>query len=202
MLSDNDFQLYKCRSRANFSQFVRRVFSGLNLKVERKMKIILLSVVILCLAFGNILADQTITCKFHQGIEPACYFPNNLTIGPNETVRIEVDPADTDVSTILTIFFGYFSSIYSIPQEIFTKFPNVKWLGASGCHLQEIKADTFKNAKQLSGIDLRANELTFLDPNTFKGKNLLYNFNQHFNRMPIILKVCGGCNHSIWRETN
>ncbi len=131
---------------------------------------------ILCLAIGNILADQTITCKFRQGIEPACYFPYNLTIGPNETVTVEVDPADTDVSTILTIFFGSSSSIHSIPQEIFTKFPNVKWLGAAGCQLKEIKADTFVNAKQLSGIDLQANELTFLDPNTFKGKNFLCNF--------------------------
>ncbi len=35
-LSDNDFGLHKCRSRENFSQFVRRIFSRLNVKSEEE----------------------------------------------------------------------------------------------------------------------------------------------------------------------
>ncbi len=165
--NDLNFKLYKCRSRENFSQFVRRVSLRLNLKVRRKMKIILL-IVVLLLAFSNSLAEKTITCKKELMIAfSGCRF-SNVTIGPNESVTIKTDPADLDVNRIEMVEFSD-SSIHSIPRKIFLKFPNLEILHAIGQNIQEIKRDTFVDAKKLTLIDLGQNELTFLRSDTFEG---------------------------------
>jgi Leucine-rich repeat (LRR) protein len=72
----------------------------------------------------------------------------------------------------LTLVMIESSSIYSIPAQIFTKFPNLRWLYASGNKIHEIKPDTFANGKHLEYIDLNQNELSVLHPDTFKGECL------------------------------
>ncbi len=144
---------------------------GLNLKVGRKMKIILL-IVVLLLDFSNSLAEKTITCKKELIIAfSGCRF-SHVTIGPNESVIIRTDSADLDVNRIEMVEFSD-SSIHSIPRKIFLKFPNLEILHAIGQNIQEIKRDTFVDAKKLTLIDLSQNELTFLRPDTFQGKQFL-----------------------------
>ncbi len=131
------------------------------------MKIILL-VGILCLASANISAEKVITCKKERVYpEASCHF-SGVTIGPNETVTIRTDPVDLSVNTITEIMIVE-SSIYSVPSEIFTKFPNTKQFYASRQLINEIYANTFHSGKKLEVIGLRDNLLTFLDANTFKG---------------------------------
>jgi hypothetical protein len=87
----------------------------------------------------------------------------------NETVSIKSDPEDVDVSTIMYVKISEFT-IYSIPSEIFTKFPDMKGFWAWGQKVQEIKPDTFWDGKKLEWISLQNNNLTFLRKDTFKGK--------------------------------
>ncbi len=124
---------------------------------------------ILCLFFANTLAETTITCKetILDG-QPACDFAN-VTIGPNEAVSIKTDPSNLDAKSVKSVGF-WSSTIHSIPSEVFTKFPNVKWLWARELKIQEIKADLFLNAKNLEIISMYGNALTFLHKDTFKGK--------------------------------
>jgi hypothetical protein len=97
-----------------------------------------------------------------------------VAIGPNETVSIKTDPEDADVNLVTDIVF-FLSSIYSIPREIFTKFPNVKFLLAHAQNIQEIAPDTFADAKKLEDIRLSSNLLRILHKDTFKGPtNLKY----------------------------
>jgi hypothetical protein len=132
------------------------------------MKIILLSG-IFCLVFAqNILAEKTITCKVTIVYgETRCTF-SRVTIGQNETVTIRTDPVDLSVNTITEVVFDG-SSIYSVPSEIFTKFPNTKQFYASRQLINEVYTNTFHSGKKLELIGLGDNLLTFLDANTFKG---------------------------------
>jgi hypothetical protein len=82
----------------------------------------------------------------------------DVTIGQNETVGIKTDPEDTDVRTIQWVAF-WSSSIYSVPSEIFTKFPNFRAFDADGHNIQEFKEGTFKIAKKLEYCDLAHNKL-------------------------------------------
>jgi hypothetical protein len=139
------------------------------------MKIILL-VGTLCLVFANIAAEQkTITCRKGalNGL-PACYF-YDVTIGPNETISIKTDPEDFDAGTVAYVEFRT-SSIHSLPREIFTKFRNLKWFDAQGQKIQEIKAETFRNANKLQWIAIFNNHITFLHRDTFKGKSFFFQF--------------------------
>jgi hypothetical protein len=134
------------------------------------MKIIL-SVGILFLVFANIFADQTITCKVESiQDQSGCHF-NDVMVGQNEAIAIATDPADVDVNTITLLVFTS-SSIYSLPSEVFTKFPNLKSFWGDDQKIQEIKADAFVDGQNLQRISLRENALTFLHADTFKGKNI------------------------------
>jgi Leucine-rich repeat (LRR) protein len=101
----------------------------------------------------------------------SCRFPG-VTIGPNETISIETDPPNMDTNTIKSVEFSS-SSVFSVPLEVFQKFPNLVRFYAEGNQIQEIKPDTFENAKNLKFISLRQNGLTYLDPDTFKGRFFL-----------------------------
>jgi hypothetical protein len=126
------------------------------------MKIIL-SVGILFLVFPNIFAVKTITCKART----TCLF-SGVSIKENEVVALETDPANADVNTIDWVTISD-SSVYSVPAEVFKKFPNLTWLWASGLYIKEIKPGTFLDAKKLEDIQLHNNALTFLHVDTFKG---------------------------------
>jgi hypothetical protein len=132
------------------------------------MKIVILSG-ILFLLFVNILAQKTITCKkgTFEG-HPACLF-SGLTIGSNETVAIETDPTNLDVNSITAVDFQL-SSIHSVPEEVFTKFPNLKVFRAWKQKLQEVQPNAFEKGRKLEQIRLQDNELTFLHLDTFKGE--------------------------------
>jgi hypothetical protein len=108
------------------------------------------------------------------GYKENCRF-SGVTVGPNEAVRIEVDPAKTNVNGIIYVKF-ISSSIHSIPREVFTKFPNLKTLQASGQNIQEITADTFSDAGKLRVINLADNAITFLHKDTFKGQYFIFAF--------------------------
>jgi hypothetical protein len=135
--------------------------------LEEKMKIILL-VAILCLFSVNSLPDQAITCKVGRsslGSQSSCVF-FDVTIEQNENVSIKTDPEDTDARTIQWVAF-FSSSIYSVPPEIFTKFPNLRAFEADGQNIQEIKEGTFKSATELEYLDLAHNKLAVLHVSTF-----------------------------------
>jgi hypothetical protein len=135
------------------------------------MKLIWLSVVILCLALAqNISAEKTVSCDVLFWKPSSCIFYHE-TIEANEAVRVEIGPRDApfvDVNAITRAQFTL-SSIYSLPQEIFTKIPNLKSFYTPDQKIQEIKQDTFKDAKKLEWICLSRNALTFLHQDTFKG---------------------------------
>jgi hypothetical protein len=135
------------------------------------MKILLAGIFYWC--FANISAEQVITCKkeIFDGV-PGCRF-SGVTLGPNENVSIKTDPEDADVNSITWVEFSE-SSIHSVPPEIFKKFPDLERFDAGGQNIQEIKADTFRDGRNLQRIDLARNALTFLHPDTFEGKILIH----------------------------
>jgi hypothetical protein len=144
------------------------------------MKILILSVGILLLVFVNTLADQTITCKMLDNDPTSCLISGE-TIGQNEAVSIKTDPENVDVSKITWLKFSS-SSIYSIPPEVFTTFPSIKWFFASGQNILEVKRGTFWDGKNLEWIHLGNNNVTFLDRRTFNGENFQSEvFNQNSN---------------------
>jgi hypothetical protein len=148
---------------------------------KKKMKIILLSVGILFMLFVNILAQKTITCKVD---DPACLF-NGVTLGPSEAVSIKTDPANFNANKIEWVVFSS-SSVYSVPSEVFTKFPNLKLFWASGQKIQEVKMDCFWNARNLEQIWMSNNALTFLHRDTFKG----WYFQISTNFLTMLISVC------------
>jgi hypothetical protein len=123
---------------------------------------------ILILFLANIVAEKTITCKVKEidGYK-GCRF-SGVTIGPNEAISIETDPANVDPGTIELVEFKS-DSIHSVPREVFEKFPNLEKLKAPKQNIQEIKKDTFATAKKLETIHLSDNALTFLHADVFKG---------------------------------
>jgi hypothetical protein len=132
------------------------------------MKIILL-VGILLLSLVNISAEKTITCKADSWhFYPRCHF-GGVTVGPDETISVETDPADAKANKIVRVVITD-SSIYSFPAELFTKFPKLKKCYAWRQNIHEIKPDTFEDAKKLEEIYLWENALTFLHADTFKGE--------------------------------
>jgi hypothetical protein len=140
------------------------------------MKKILLSVVILCLSLGNISAQKTITCRLNNPLNELqnCGI-RSVTIGPNEAVTIKIDPENVNANEITYVWI-LFCSIYSLPREIFTKFPNLKQFEAHAQKVQEIQRDTFLNGTNLETINAQKNELTFLHIETFNGKNFRFSF--------------------------
>jgi hypothetical protein len=139
------------------------------------MKIVIFGA-ILFLLFANISAEQTIWCSVQE--------PNNgmencgiqyVTIGPNETVSIQIHPENTDVNSITYVWI-LSSKIHSIPSEIFTKFPNLKRFECAWERVQEIKRETFWHGIHLETINVQNNELTFLHKDTFKGENFQFDF--------------------------
>ncbi len=120
------------------------------------------------MSHANILADQkTITCKAKTiWVLPGCEF-SGVTVEKNEAVSIATDPENLDVNTIKLVKFSS-SSLYSVPREVFTKFPIMKRFYAEGQNIQEIKLDAFWDAKKLEMIWLQRNKLTFLHVDTFK----------------------------------
>jgi hypothetical protein len=131
------------------------------------MKIILL-IGILCLSLVNVSADQTITCELPPNTPTGCYI-SSVTIGPNETVSIKTDPEDADANSITFVQFTR-SSLYAVPREVFTKFPNLNRFHVGHQKIQEIPPNTFLNARKLTFLDLGSNALTSLAVETFKGK--------------------------------
>jgi Leucine-rich repeat (LRR) protein len=132
------------------------------------MKIILLIVGIFGWLLGNVLADQVITCKaIRIGFLPGCVF-SGQTIEKNDVVSVKTDPEEADANSVKAVQITE-SSIHSIPQEIFTRFPNLELFWSHKQNVQEIKPDTFANAKKLQVISLWENQLTFLHADTFKG---------------------------------
>lgn len=103
------------------------------------MKIILL-VGIFSLPFINISAEKTIKLRT-IGSERGCTF-SGVTIKPNETVSVQIDPGNEDSNKIMYVKISY-SSIHSIPREIFAKFTNMKGFWGWGQKVREIKPDTF-----------------------------------------------------------
>jgi hypothetical protein len=95
-----------------------------------------------------------------------CRF-SNVAIEENKAVSIATDPANVDVNTIEALEFSS-SSIYSVPREVFIKFPNLKKFYADGQNIHEITPDTFADAKDLEVLQLQRNQLTFLHVGTFK----------------------------------
>jgi hypothetical protein len=139
------------------------------------MKITMISA-ILFLLFIDISAEKTIICEVFGAGEPTCDFLK-VTVSPKDKqVTIKPDLEDYDAKKITIVRFKR-SSIHSIPREVSTKFPNVKWFDATQQNIQEIKADTFWDAKNLEAIDLSRNSLSFLHRDTFKGEY----FHCHFS---------------------
>jgi hypothetical protein len=119
---------------------------------------------------ANISAQKTITCKSATlWSQPGCLF-SGVTISQNETVvQINTDPSNLDVAAILAVEF-YTSSIYSIPPEIFTKFPNLKFFRAFDQNVQEIRPSTFLNAGKLELFSVSGHKISQLHPDAFKCK--------------------------------
>jgi hypothetical protein len=132
------------------------------------MRAILL-ILFLIKLIGVICCQKVITCKleiFQEG-ERVCVF-NGVTIGQNDTVTIQTTPRNLDTNTIAGIAFTQ-SSIYSIPMEIFTRFPNIFVVQAYDQDLREIEADTFRNGKNIRMLELGKNKLIHLHVDSFRG---------------------------------
>jgi hypothetical protein len=136
-------------------------------KWQKKMMKILTLILTTILLIADISAQKVITCKVMKEYPIVCSF-SFVKIKQNETVTIKLDPAETDPSTILVVYF-LAGSIYSIPPEVFTKFPNTREFWAHYEEIEEIAPDTFREAKKLEKIGLVDNQLTVLHRDTFKG---------------------------------
>jgi hypothetical protein len=132
------------------------------------MKIILL-IAFLCLMLAqNILAVQkTMTCKVAENSFACTVY--EATIGPNDAVLVKTDPGNFDPNRITWVQI-YQSSLYAVPREVFEKFPNLKDIHIGRQKIQQIRPNTFLNARKLTFLDLGSNALTSLAVETFKGK--------------------------------
>ncbi len=131
---------------------------------------LLLFIGTLILLISRISSQKVITCVIIVPVDdyPGCRF-SNIKIAQNESVTIEMYPSNSDAEKIEKIQFKS-SSVYTIPPEIFTKFPNLKSLFAASQDIQEIRAETFVNAKNLIELDLQLNGISELRPDTLKGE--------------------------------
>jgi hypothetical protein len=130
---------------------------------------LLLFIGTLILLISQISSQKVITCVIIVPVDdyPGCRF--SVKIAQSESVTIEMYPSNSDAEKIENVQFKS-SSVYTIPPEIFTKFPNLKSLVAANQDIQEIRAETFVNAKNLIELDLHVNGISELRPDTFKGE--------------------------------
>ncbi len=156
--------------KRNFSSVCEANFFEIEFE-SWKMKIVLLVGILFSFLVNISARKMTTLTEEIIDLYLSCRFPG-VTIGPNETISIETDPPNMDTNTIKSVEFSS-SSVFSVPLEVFQKFPNLVRFYAEGNQIQEIKPDTFENAKNLKFISLRQNGLTYLDPDTFKGRFFL-----------------------------
>jgi hypothetical protein len=166
--NDLNFQVYKRLPKANFNHFARIISLRLTFKVAEKKNNMKIIIGLLCLYFVNISAEKPIIGEVPIGNPYICEY-YNVKIEANETVAVYSAPSSADVKKVYTVVFLE-SSIYSVPSEIFTKFPNLEDFRAKGQNIQEIKPNTFKNARNLKLITLSGNELTYLHRDIFQGE--------------------------------
>jgi hypothetical protein len=98
----------------------------------------------------------------------------NQTVGAGDVVRDITVPSNQtcNKTSIIDIKFSG-SSFYYIPALLFTTFPNLQYLALSKSKLQEIRPNTFQNAKKLTKLWLLNNGIRNLNASSFVGATAL-----------------------------
>jgi Leucine-rich repeat (LRR) protein len=101
------------------------------------------------------------------------YFMNQI-VGANDVIRnVSIDSFLPCSKTAITEISFHSSSIYSFPAIVFTTFPNLQLLFMLNSNLQEIKPNTFQNAKKLTNLTMFDCMFTSLNASTFAGATSL-----------------------------
>jgi hypothetical protein len=104
------------------------------------------------------------------------------SVRKNENLNISVDLQADKPSNVAFVFFGA-SSIYAVPRELFTRFPNIQSLNLEYSKVFEIKKHTFLKATNLSLITLQSNNITKLEAGSFFGASSLDLINLSKNKI-------------------
>jgi hypothetical protein len=119
-----------------------------------------------CFQLG--LSDKLLVCQVSGD---TCVFTSKF-LENNEKAIIVADhtaqgSSNADIKNVTFVS----SSIHQIPAELFSTFPNLGILKMEGQNLQEIKPNTFKNAKNLRSLYLGFNKIKLIDETTFDSIN-------------------------------
>jgi Leucine-rich repeat (LRR) protein len=128
---------------------------------------------------------KVLTCS--EAFNPACTFENQV-LGANDVATFAVSPG-LNPAKITVVYFNLqssLSSIYYIPASIFTYFPNLSGLGFLEANLQEIRRNTFLNAKNLESFSSSKGNIPTLEADTFKGATKLSSLELGTNQMKSI----------------
>jgi Leucine-rich repeat (LRR) protein len=112
-------------------------------------------------------------------LKGTCTYPGmikffNQTVGASDVVRdITIPFNQTCTKKSTTVIEIHDSTFYYIPALLFTTFPNLQTLNIFGSKLQEIRPNTFQNAKNLTNLWLHYNGLTNLNASSFVGASAL-----------------------------
>lgn len=109
-----------------------------------------------------------------------CTF-SGRTVDKDEKVSIVADHSNTRNEDIKLVIFES-SSIYYVPPEIFSVFPNLEHLEMVNANVHEILNDTFLNAKSLNFVNLNYNKIKHITSNTFYGADRLQHILIIFNK--------------------
>ncbi|CAG9803059.1 unnamed protein product [Chironomus riparius] len=104
----------------------------------------------------------SINCEFIKETERGlqCGFKDVLTF---QTTQINVVDRNSSVEAVTF----HQSELYSVPADIFQKFPQLRHLDVEQTDLKVIKSDNFYNANQLKYFLARFNEISRIESETF-----------------------------------
>ncbi len=98
----------------------------------------------------------------------------NQFVGANDVIRnVSLDRYFPCNKTSVTEVSFHSSKIYSFPAILFSTFPNLQLLYMYNLNLQEIKPNTFQNAKKLTNLTMFDCMFTSLNASTFAGATSL-----------------------------
>lgn len=96
------------------------------------------------------MSDQGLRCEFNNILLP-------------ELTKLNVIELNTSIESVSF----HQSQLYTLPQDIFAKFPSLKHIDAEMTHLKVISADNFRSADELKYFLARFNDITNLESETF-----------------------------------
>jgi Leucine-rich repeat (LRR) protein len=140
---------------------------------------------ILC---SSVIGDNNLICTFQQvGTSYACALFGQQISNKNATVQLSgIHNIDGMNDINVTMIIAFETKILYIPNNLFTKFPNINRFHCDDCYLTEIKNWNLKGAENLKDLSLKSGSIRTVEDDVFRHCKKLGKLSLKANRISTI----------------